>query len=92
MDYYDDKTDSAEAEPKTAAEDRNEDSSEQTALIPKSILGGKDCQPGEELAMKVVHVYEDEVEVEFAGYNNDSKKRSAMDNAEGGLDKYAKEM
>lgn len=37
-----------------------------TALLPKSVLGGKDFQPGEEVVLKVVKVHEDEVEVEYA--------------------------
>lgn len=38
----------------------------ETALLPKSILAGKEFQPGEEVVLKVVHIYDDEVEVEYA--------------------------
>lgn len=34
-----------------------------TALLPKSILGGKDFNPGDEVVLKVVRLYDDEVEV-----------------------------
>lgn len=37
-----------------------------TALLPKSVLGGKDFEPGDEVVLKVVKVHEDEVEVEYA--------------------------
>lgn len=36
----------------------------ETALVPKSVLGA-DVAVGQSLTMKVVHVYEDEVEVEL---------------------------
>lgn len=57
-------------ETSTAGEDKTEtdemEESEPTALLPKSILGGKEFKPGEEVVLKIVHIYEDEVEVEYA--------------------------
>jgi hypothetical protein len=45
----------------------NEDSAEvESALIPKSLLGGKEFKPGDEISLKVLHIYEDEVEVEYS--------------------------
>lgn len=38
----------------------------ESALIPKSLLMGKDFNPGDEVVLKIVHVYEDEVEVQYA--------------------------
>lgn len=38
----------------------------ETALLPKSILGGKDFKPGDEIVLKVEHIYDDEVEVSYA--------------------------
>jgi hypothetical protein len=38
----------------------------ETALLPKSILGGKDFQPGEEVVLKIVGMHDDEVEVSYA--------------------------
>lgn len=49
--------------------DRGEDMDKeggQTALLPKSILGGKEFKAGEEVVLKITHVYEDEVAVEYA--------------------------
>lgn len=37
-----------------------------TALIPKSILGGKEFKVGDEVVLKITHDYEDEVAVEYA--------------------------
>lgn len=44
----------------------NEDEGGSTALIPKSLLAGKEFKVGEEVILKIVHMYEDEVEVEYA--------------------------
>lgn len=45
--------------------DESEDGG-QTALLPKSVLGGKKFDVGDEVVLKVTHVYEDEVAVEYA--------------------------
>lgn len=37
----------------------------ETALIPKSLLMGKECKPGDKITLEVTHVYEDEVEVAY---------------------------
>jgi hypothetical protein len=52
----------ADAEP----EDRGEDMGEQTALLPKSILAGKDFKVGDEVVLKITGMHEGEVEVEYA--------------------------
>lgn len=36
----------------------------ETALLPKSLFAGKSMEPGAEVTLKIVHVYDDEVEVE----------------------------
>lgn len=55
----------AESKP-PAAEDEAEGDVGETALLPKSILAGKDFKPGDEVVLKVVHLYDDEVEVAYA--------------------------
>lgn len=35
----------------------------ESALLPKSIIGNGEVRPGDEITMKVMHVYDDEVEV-----------------------------
>jgi hypothetical protein len=51
------------AEPQ--AEETTTDES-QTAEIPKSVLGGKDFKPGEEVVLQVVQVMENSVLVKYA--------------------------
>jgi hypothetical protein len=36
-----------------------------SALLPKSLVGGKELKPGETITLKVVKTYEDEIEVEY---------------------------
>lgn len=63
--YYQD--DTAEPSPKPSPEgDKDEESAGASALIPKSLLAGKDFTVGDEVVLKIVHEYEDEVEVEYA--------------------------
>lgn len=64
-DYYQDPDQDAGAETGAAEppEDQGEKAEGETALLPKSILGGGECEPGERINLEVVHVYEDEVEV-----------------------------
>ena len=38
----------------------------QTAILPKSILAGKDFKVGEEVVLKIVAMHENDVEVEYA--------------------------
>lgn len=55
------------ADTETVAPDEKEKSEVgQTALLPKSILAGRDFEPGDEVVLKVTHVYENEVAVEYA--------------------------
>jgi hypothetical protein len=80
-------------------DDDSKDSQSETALLPKSILAGKEFKPGDELALKVVHIYNDEVEVQYA--SEDEKKpddnkmpgpydSAAMKSSMGKLDAMAK--
>jgi len=48
----------------------------ETALLPKSFLSGGDVQSGDEITVKVVRVYGDEVEVEF--YEKESEDEGEM--------------
>lgn len=53
-----------EAEEPEAQEEGMDES--QTAELPKSVLGGKDFKPGEEVVLQVVQVMEDSVLVKYA--------------------------
>jgi hypothetical protein len=65
---YEDTAAAAESDVGDASEGPGlEEGGVQTALIPKSVLGGRMPNPGDEITFRVVHIYEDEVEVELAG-------------------------
>lgn len=53
------------AAPAAEAED-TEAPAEETALLPKTILGGKTFNVGDEVVLKVTAIYDDEVEVAYA--------------------------
>lgn len=63
----------AGAEPQQPQEEKAEG---ETALLPKSIFGSTPPEPGATCTFKVVHVYDDEVEVEYQDDEN------AEDNSE----------
>lgn len=77
-DYYPDDVGGGTSAPESAGEDRDE-GAEQTALLPKSILAGKDFKPGDEVVLKVVHIYDDEVEVEYASEPAAAKAKPTPD-------------
>jgi hypothetical protein len=91
-DYY------PEAQTDTAAEgadnespksDKGEEYGGESALIPKALLAGKEFKPGEEVVFKIVHMYEDEVEIEYATDDKKDTKKSNMDMAMDGMDAMA---
>lgn len=47
-------------------EDKEQEGQEPTAVLPKSILMGKDFKPGEEVVLKIVRIHDDQVEVAYA--------------------------
>lgn len=66
-DYYSDAAPSPEAAPATAPEsaEPEEASENQTAVLPKAVLGGTDFKPGEKMILEVVEVMEDSVLVRY---------------------------
>lgn len=66
--YYGGMDESApdESSQKPGSSEDSEYPESETALLPKSILGGKDFKEGEEVVLKIVHLYDDEVEVQYA--------------------------
>lgn len=86
---YDSYSDSAPP-PKASADHsapEKEDDGEEgaTALLPKSVLGGKEFKPGDEVVLKIEHIYEDEVEVSYAT-GKDSDKGEPEAGGEPGMD------
>lgn len=68
-----------EDEGPAAPPEQKEEDTGNTALLPKSILGGKDFQPGEEVVLKIVRVHGDEIEVEYASDEKPTEGPSAND-------------
>lgn len=75
-----------------APEEGNEephDESGETALLPKSILAGKEFRPGEEVVLKIVRVHDDEVEVEYASEKPETENKSEDMSADEEIDGMA---
>lgn len=65
-----------------ALPDQEEKAEGETALLPKSIFGNKPPEPGATCTFKVVHVYDDEVEVEYQDQEKgDESELGKADNA-----------
>jgi len=60
---------------------QNEEGGEDTALLPRDIFPD-DVEVGDEVRLKVVHLYDDEVEVEPVG-DEEKTKNEAEANSEG---------
>lgn len=57
-------------------EAKEEQGAGESALIPKSLLAGKEFKPGDELVLKIRALHGDEVEVEYA---TEEKTEKTMD-------------
>ena len=68
--------------PEAAAPQESESKGgEQTAILPKSILAGKEFKPGEEVVLKIVAIHDNDVEVEYASEEG-SKEEEAGETPE----------
>lgn len=70
----------------------DEQEADNSALLPKSILAGKECKVGGTITLKIDAIHDEEIAVSPV---DDSKEEegepgSAMDEAKGSLDAYAK--
>ncbi len=61
-----------------------EESESQTTLVPKSMFGGKEPQPGDVCKFEIEHIYEDEVEIRYV--NDNEKPKSEMSMADEKMD------
>lgn len=66
-----------------------EDDSDDTFLIPKSALYGKNIKPGDKETIEVVSVMDDEVEAKCVGKKEDDSSSPDMDKANSDLDAMA---
>lgn len=72
--------------PADETENNDEKGAGESALIPKSLLAGKEFNPGDELVLKIVALHGDDVEVEYATGKDDSKEGDApMSDARKGI-------
>lgn len=81
-DYYPKMDD--DAAPDKAGDGEEADEGE-TTLVPKSMFGGKDYQPGDKCTFEIMHDHGDEVEVRHVSDQSDEKHESEMDKAAGRL-------
>ena len=88
-DYYDTGDMNPEESSPPEASKRGATEGGETALIPKSLLMGKEFNPGDEVVLKIVHIYEDEVEVQYASEEPEEKDHSPMMEADEEMDKMA---
>ena len=58
----------------TAPKDQQQDDGAQTAELPKSVLGGTDVKPGEQVTLEVVQVMEDSVLCKRAGQKGEEEE------------------
>lgn len=63
-------------------EEKSEDGP--TALLPKSILAGKDFKPGEEVVLKIVAMHDDQVEVAYSYGDKGEGKEEAAESPKAG--------
>jgi hypothetical protein len=79
-----------DAEPKSQEksepDDKKESDGETTAVLPRSILAGKDFKPGEEIVLEIVSSHEDEVVVKYAEPKSEEKPMESDRGSMGGSD------
>lgn len=80
----DDETPEGETDGDGQSEDDGDDgdaenSVEESALIPKSLLAGKHFEPGEEVVLEIVKMHGDEVEVRYAKEKGGDSEMSKAD-------------
>lgn len=69
-DYFDDS-------PKMEPKDMQKEGTEQTGLLPKALMAGKDFKVGDEIVMKITAIHEKDFEVEYAPEKEGSKEEEA---------------
>lgn len=73
-----------------SGETDSQDAGGETALLPKSILAGKEFKPGEEVVLKIVRIHDDEVEVEYAADKpEESESEDEPESADSEIDRMS---
>lgn len=83
--YYPEPTEDDSPKP----ESKGEEPDTETTLIPKTLLAGKEFKPGDEVIFKIVHMYDDEVEIAYATDEKKEEPKSAMDESMDDMGKMA---
>lgn len=86
-DMYSDAEPAAEEQSETPAEERSEGEG-QTAMLPKSILAGKEFKPGDEVVLKIVAMQDDSVVVEYAPEKGGEYEKPAAEAPASAPDEY----
>lgn len=84
-DMYDEEASQTESGD-TESSEENADTSEDTALLPKSFFPNKQLEPGKVCKVKVDEVYEDEVMVSYVQHEGDSEDKEEVKEPEMGMD------
>lgn len=84
---YDGEGDEPEAPESPQEESKEQESGEETALLPKAFFAGKSIDPGTKCEIEIVHGYDDEVEVKYVPHG--TKKESKPDSEPSMKDKIA---
>ena len=74
--YFDDS-------PKTTPKDMQKEGMEDTGLLPKALMAGKDFKVGDEIMMKITAIHDKDFEVEYATEEGSKEEESAESPAEG---------
>jgi hypothetical protein len=77
QDYYGDAGGGSPAATAPKPGDEEDSSGGQTALLPKSIFGGKELKPGDKVEVTVARVREDAYEVEYSQAEEEQPQESA---------------
>jgi hypothetical protein len=84
-DYY---PEAASEEKRPTPDNESEEPDEQTFLVPKSALKGKEPQPGETCKIEAVHVYDGEIEFKYVPHD-EKKESDSMAEADRQMDSMA---
>ena len=77
-DYFADAPESKGEERSTPEHDEQDEEQGETAILPKSILGGKEFKPGDEVVLKITAMHDDSVEVSYASEKGEEKGQEEM--------------
>lgn len=61
------------------SESKEQESGEETALLPKSFFAGKELKPGTKCQIEIVHGYGDEVEVKYVPHGTKEEPKHGME-------------